>query len=317
MADGKIVFSTRIDNSQVEKDMRDTQKKIDQAEKTISKSESAKLPLTKQSEELVIALDEAKAKAHALAVEQKSINLDMQPGSDPARFIEAASRKKTVDAELKTQESEVTRLQKKWDSVNDRIDGYNAKIKAATATLSANKEKAGQLQAQLSKGGVDMSGAFDKVSKSVHHFGKRLMGIASSALVFSLIYRGLHQAVQYMGKLLNTNDEYRSHLAQLKGALLTAFQPLYELILPAAVAVLRVLTAVVSVVANVLSILTGKSMKQSADRAKALRDETKAVEELGSAAKDAQKDLAGFDKSTGLAMKDRVVLEVPAVLAVV
>lgn len=296
MSDGKITFSTKIENSQVDKDLKDIQKKIQKSEETITKADNAKLPLTKQAEELGVALDAAKAKVQALRSEQKSISVAMQPGATPTAYIDAASRKSGVDAELKVQEKEVAKLQGKWDSVNNRIDSYDVKIKKATADIAANKAKAGQLQAQLSKGGVAMSAAFAKASKSVQHFGKRLMGIASSALVFSLIYRGLHQVVQYMGKVLNTNEQYRAQMAQLKGALLTAFQPIYEFVLPGVLAVLKVLTAIVSVIANVFSALSGKTIKQSADSAKAINKETKAVNELGSAAKKASREIAGFDQ---------------------
>ena len=296
MSDGKIVFSTQIDNSQVEKDLKDTKRKIQQATDAISKAENAKMPLTKQAEDLGTALDTAKAKLHALKKEQSSIASAMVPGADPGAYIEAAANKPAVEAEIKSQQKEVDRLQKKWDGINNKIDSYDAKIKDATAALHANQEKAGQLSAKLSKGGVPLGKAFDKASRSVHDFTRRIISIGKSAFVFSLVYAGLRSVVSYMGKVLNTNEQYRAQLAQLKGALLTAFQPIYEFVLPGVLAVLRILTAIVSVVANVFSALGGKSMKRSADNAKALNKEAAAIGGVGAAAKEAQRQLAGFDE---------------------
>lgn len=304
MSDGKIIFSTRIDNSQVEKDLKATQKKIRDAEKSSAKAEEAKLPLTKQAEELGVALDMAKAKLEQLKAESASISAAMQPGAAPETYIDAYARRDTVAADLKAQEKEVGTLQKKWDGIVGRIEGYDAKIKEATAAIQANKATAGQLEAKLSKGGINMSGAFDKAAASAHHFGKRLGGIVSSALVFSFIYRGIHKVIQAMGQALKQNDEYRAQLAQLKGALLTAFQPFYELILPAVLAVMRVITAIVSVVANVLSLLGGKTIKQSSESAKALKSQAAAYGEVGSAAKKASKDLASFDEINKLGEED-------------
>ncbi len=294
-ADGRIIFKTKIDNSQVAKDLKDTEKKIKQFEQDISKAESAKLPLTKQMNELTYALDTAKKKQHELQEEWERIQAAMQPGTGPQEFIDAYARKSKVESDLKAQSKEVDNLQIKWDGVYDRLTAYNLKIKKATAGLAANKAQAGKLQAQLSKGG-NMAAAFERASKAIHHFGRRLAGIAGSALVFSVVYRGIHQVVQYMGKALKVNEEYRAQLAMLKGALLTAFQPLYEFVLPVAISVLKILTAVVNVLANVFSILSGKTAKQSADSAKALKAETDAVKGLGGAAKEATKELASFDE---------------------
>lgn len=304
MSDGKIVFSTRIDNSQVEKDLKNIQKKIKQSEEVISKAEASKLPLTKQAEELGVALDAAKAKAESLKATQKSISAAMQPGVDPSAYIDSASQKSSVDAAVKAQDKQVAALQKQWDRVNGKIDSYDTKIKDATSSIVASKEQAGQLQAQLSRGGVDMSAALDKAAKSADHFKKRLSRIISSALVFSLVYQALHKVVQYMSTALKQNEAFRAELARVQGALLTAFQPLYEFVLPAAISVLRVITAIVSVVANVLSALGGKTVKQSANGAKALRNQASAYKEVGGAAKEAAKEIASFDQITKVGMDD-------------
>ena len=102
--------------------------------------------------------------------------------------------------------------------------------------------------------------------------------------------------LSYMGTALKTNDQYNAQLAQLKGAWLTAFQPIYEFVLPGLLAIMRVLTAIGNALAAVLSFFGGKTATQSAKNAQALQKQAGAIGDVGDAAKDAQKQLLGFDE---------------------
>ena len=280
MSDGKITFSTRIDNSQIEKDLAAAKRKIEQATASIKQAESAKLPLTQQAKELGAALDAAKEKLYTM----------QQGGAAKSAVTE--------------QKENVKSLQFQWDNVNREIDGYDRKIRKATGEVAANKEKVGELEAQTSKGGINMSRAMDKASKSAHSFNRRILSLAKRILVFSLVARAFRSIRTYMNEALNTSEEYRAQLAKLKGALITAFQPIYEYILPGIIKVLQVLTAVVEMFARIFSMFSGKSAKASADSAKAMNKEMKAIKGVGGAAKKAAKDLAGFDQINKLSSTD-------------
>lgn len=296
MADGKIVFSTKIDNSQIDKDLKALERKIRQSEESIHKSENAKLPLVKQAEDLGARLDEAKAKLAELESKRDGITNALSGGSAPEDYSSAFFQRAEVDASLKGQNKEVTVLQKKWDAVNDKIDAYDLKIKQAQEDIAANTAEAGRLEAQLYSGGAKMADAFNKARDAATRFVHRIIALGKRILVFSLIASAFRSIKEYMDKALRTNEEYTAQLAKLKGALLTAFQPIYEFILPGLLAVMRMLTAIVQVVANVLSALSGKTAAQSAKNAKALNDEADAINAVSGAAKNAGKNLANFDE---------------------
>lgn len=295
MSDGRLWFNTKIDNSQVDKDLRQLKQKIQKSQEDISNSQNAKLPLLKQAEQLGAALDEAKAKLEELKQKQAEAAQALT-GQDPAAYIEAYANKPQIDADVAAQTQEVAKLQDEWDSVDRKIDSYNQKIERANIDIERNTAKAAELTAQMNSSGAQMQAAFGKAHLSAQKFGKQLLSIAKRTLVFSAIYSALRGVATYMGKALKANDEYTAQLAKLKGALLTAFQPIYEYVLPGVMAVLQVLTAIVQVVANVLSALFGKTASQSAKNAKALNEEADAISGVGGAAKDAQKQLAGFDE---------------------
>lgn len=295
MSDGRLWFNTKIDNSHVDKDLKALENKIRKSEETISKSSAAKLPLLKQAEQLGTELDEAKAKLADLKKQQASA-AEALKGADPAAYAEAYASKPQIDADVAAQNAEVATLQKKWDSVNDKIDNYDLKIQQANVDIERSNAKVAELGKQMSHSGANMQAAFDKAHVSAEKFGKRIGSLATRVFVFSLITAALRKVREYMSKVLQTNDEYTSQLAKLKGALMTAFQPIYSYIVPGLTAVLRILTAIVQVAANVISALFGTTAADSAKNAKALNKEAEAIGGVGSAAKEASKELAGFDE---------------------
>lgn len=304
MPDGKIVFSTKIDNANVDKDLKRLEQKIRQAEESISKNRNAKLPLVNQANELGAKLDEAKAKAQMLQEEMAAINSAMAPGSAPDDYAAASADLPRVQEALKEQEKEVAALQKQWDGVNNKIDAYDSKIKAAQDSIAANTAKADELSATMTGSGAKMAEAFATARAAAARFEQRIISLGKRILVFSVIASAFRAIKNYMDQLLSKNQEYTAQLAELKSALATAFQPIYEYILPGLMAVLRVLTSIVLVVANVLSALGGKTLGQSSKNAKALNEEADAIGAVGGAAKDAKKELAGFDEINTLGSPD-------------
>lgn len=303
-SDGRLWFSTKIDNSQVAKDLKTVENQIRKSQEEISKAETKKLPLVKQSEELGAKLDEAKEKAASMKQELAAMKM-AQTGTDPLAAMEASVRLQETQAELKASEAEVQKLQKQWDAVNDKVDGYDQKIKTANADIARATEKAAKLNSQLmTPSQLKMSDAFKKAEGAATKFNHRLGSIAKRVFVFWLITKGLRAMLSYMGTALKTNDQYNAQLAQLKGAWLTAFQPIYEFVLPGLLAIMRVLTVIGNALAAVLSFFGGKTATQSAKNAQALQKQAGAIGAVGAAAKDAKKQLLGFDEINRLESTD-------------
>ena len=295
MPDGSIVFSTKVDNGQAQKELAKIERDIEKFKKSITKSEGAKLPLLKQANELGAKLDYAKKKLAELQNRKMLVDQGLQ-GNDPNAYIDAFSQKSTLDADITAQQKAVDGLQKRWDSVNDRIDAYNTKIESANADISAQLARARVLSEQQTTVGAKMAVAVEKAQVAAAKFQTRIMGITKRVLIFSVVSRALIGIAKYFGKAAKTNKEFNAQLAKLKGALLTAFQPIYETIMPALIALMRIATAVIQAIGQVFSLLGGKTAAENAKNAKALYEEANAIEDVGSAAKKASRSIAGFDE---------------------
>lgn len=296
MHDGAIVFKTKIDNSDVQRDLNRVKSDIEKSQKTITESEAAKLPLLKDAEQLKAKLQEARQELALFKDEQAAAQAAMQPGAALPDYMAASTRLPALNAAVSENQKRVDLLEKEWLQVNGKVEQYNVKINKAKAALTAQQTKAAQLSKQLATGGTGMATAMAKAHTAAKKFQTRLGGILKQVLVFGMVMKALNGVVTYLGKALKSNKQFTAELAKLKGALLTAFQPIYELLVPALMALMRIATSVVTAIARVASLLGGKSMSQYAKNAKALYNQAHAIEETGEAAKKAQKSLAGFDE---------------------
>ena len=278
MDDGKIVFSTKLDNSDLEKDLSKLTKKIQSQEDQLTTKQKMRSPLVEQSKQLSLELDRAKMKLH-----------EMQG---------AASNVFSKD-QIAEQKENVASIQSKWNRVQSQVESYDRSIEKATIELNRSKERAGELAEQLAQcdpNARKMSDALGKADKQLGKFTQRVKGLMKRVLVFTLITMALRGMRDWMGKVIRTNEEATAAIGRLKGALLTLAQPLVNIIIPAFTTLVNVLTAVVGQAAKLISALFGTTVEQSAQAAESLQEEVDALEDTGAAAKKAGKSLASFDE---------------------
>lgn len=278
MSDGAIVFSTKLDNKDLEKELAKLGQKIKKLEDDIYSSKQKRMALLEQSKQLGAVLDEAKAKLYEMR--------DATKGTYSA-------------TEISEQKERVRGLQSEFNKVVSAADRLGQKIDDATVDLGQAKEQAGELQQRLAKSGPNtekMARSMEKARKSANKFALRLREVTRSALLFTLISQALAKFRDWMGSVIKTNSEATAAIARLKGALLTMAQPLVDAVIPAFIALVNILTRVISVIAQLVALLFGTTAKNASDAAEDLYKEKNAIEGVGDAAKQATKQLAGFDE---------------------
>lgn len=274
-ADGSIIFSTEIDNKKAQAELDKLEKKIASLEIKASQAGAKKIPLEEQADALGVALDDAKQKLEALKASGAS------PGA--------------IGAQSET----VTSLQYQWDQVNNKIDRYNREIEKANGDIDVSKSRAGELAAQLASAGRStekMSAGVKKAEKSAKTFASRMKSVVRSALVFTVVTPALSKFRNWIGDVIKVSPEATAAIARLKGALLTLVQPLVNIIIPAFTKFVNILAAIINKIASVFAVLTGKTVESSKAAAEALNKQTSALNGTGAAAKEAKKQLLGFDE---------------------
>lgn len=277
-ADGSVVIKAVVDADNAEKELNKLKKKISDTERAIETSKGEKLPLVKQLEEVGVRLDEAKAKLY----EMKTAT---QGAFGKEEVAEQAETVRAIQSEFNRAASAVERIDKQIDS--------------AATKLTKQKNEAGELIQRIEAVGAGtraMAHAQEEAAESARRFKLRIKEVVRSALVFTLITQTLAKFREWMGQVIQTNSGASASVARLKGALLTLAQPLLNVILPAFIALVNILTALVGKIAQITSALFGMTAAESAKAAEALNKETEALKGTGGAAKKASKSLASFDE---------------------
>lgn len=283
MPDGSITISTALDNRELEKQLEQAKRKIASLEDQIAMKKNQRMALLDQAEMLGVKLDVAKAKLYQLQT------------SGAAQPI------------IQQQTEAVAGMQTQWDQLMNSADKYERDISSATVELDRQKTKAGGLVQELAAAGSGsnrMAEATERAKESMDRFKSRLAAVVRSALIFTVITKALASLRDWMGKVIKANPEAAAAIAKLKGALLTLAQPLVEIIIPAFIGFVNVLSLIVNKLAQVFSAMFGTTAEQSRAAAKSLNAETSALDETGAAAKKASKSLAAFDEINMLSGSD-------------
>lgn len=191
-------------------------------------------------------------------------------------------------------ESAAERVYKRQKVIYDQLENARRRL-AQVIVQEANKEAKAEKRA-AQKALKEKERAYKNATKSARAFGKRLTSIMASALVFNVISKGLREITQYFGNALKSNKKFSDSWNTLKGAVLTAVQPIYEVLLPYLIMAINVAAKLARMIGSVFATLSGKSAEKIKENAKALYEQANATEKTGKAAEKAKKQLAGFDE---------------------
>lgn len=285
-ADGTIIVKTDLDTAKLVKELEKAKAKINKLEKSLENMGGQKSQLTEQFEKLTVTLDEAKAKLYEM---------------------QNAAKGTYGKEQISEQRERVRGLQTDYNRVATQVETLKTNMGKTSEELAEAKDHAGGLERQLAEAtstGARMRNVMAEADKRQGKIANRMKSLARRVLVFSVLLSALRKVRDWMGEVVKSNGEASAALARLKGALLTLAQPLVNVIIPAFTAFVNVLTKVVSVLAAVVSSVFGTTAKQSAEAAKNLYDEQKALKATGSAAKKAAGQLASFDEINKLTSND-------------
>lgn len=302
MADGRVTFSTDLDNKDLEKKLADMSKKIESAEKELFDKKEQQSGIKAELED---AKNEAKKTESAVADLKTQIS-EMESIRDnfgiehPVGLAEAEASLKEQEAILSAQNREAERLDGKYTKITDSV-------MKSTESLNSMKAQATEITEQIEAASQNQNAFGDAVNATNKKFDSllsRVSRLVSRVFVFSMITSGLRALRDWMGNVIQSNDEASAAIARLKGAFLTMMQPLVSVVIPVFTTIVNLLTTIIGKIAAFLSMLGGKTVKQSSEAAKALNNQGKAYGGVAKQAKEAAKQLMGFDEINKLESPD-------------
>lgn len=299
-SDGSVVIEARVDVAKADKDLAKLKGQIQKTEDDIADIQEKRKKASEDSVFKAAELDVEKAKLKSMRQELEEIRAVAKDVSfSQGTRDEAKLRIPSSSVRVSEQAERVRLLQAEYNKIESSVARYNAQLDNASQKLTKQKQQAGELQKQtesVSNASIAMAEAHKKAQKSMQKFSLRLREVVRSALVFTLITQSLSKLREWTSNIINTNEEARASIAKLKGALLTLAQPLVDVLIPAFISFVDILTKIVSVAAQLVSMLFGTTVEKSKAAAEALNEQVEAINGVEDAAKSAGKSLAAFDE---------------------
>lgn len=182
-----------------------------------------------------------------------------------------------------------------------QLKAYEDKIAASEGKLEGLKNKAGIARTKLNealdaKAPAGFKKSLAGATAGLDKFVKRIGGLAKRVFIFAVITKALRKLGALLTSMTSSDKQIQTSLANIKGNLLTAFQPIYEFALPAIKALLHALEQASAFLASFTAALFGKSVSQMQKNAKALNKQATATSKVGKAAEKASRSLASFDE---------------------
>ena len=277
MADGEVVFEATISDKKLHQELNKVKSNIESLQKEFNRLGDQKTPMEDRLRNIGAELDAA-----------KQVLADMR----------TAPKGTYEKIDVSEQAERVRMLQSEFNKTASSIDKLNENLNKTGDKISDAKTQAVELTQQIEgrAKGAGLRNATEAAADSMKVFGQRLKSVVRSALVFTVITQALTKVRDWVKNVVMVNSEARESIAQLKGALLTLAQPLVSVVVPAFMFLVKVLTAVITQISRLVALISGKSVKATANSAKALNKETNALKGTGSAAKKAASQLAAFDE---------------------
>ena len=331
-ADGSIIFDTKLDTKGLDKGFSAAEVKAKKAADAVTRQtkvvadleaklakaqnggasdgrsasmkalEAEQAPLIAQAEKLAAELAAAKAKAAEFGDAWRNgvVGADREQTMWNSRVAELTAQYNTTLAAIEKIDVKMASAAAKSGAtpMDDTagIAALSQKIDTAKIKLDELIVKEREAGVALRQSMVPGAGAVEAVAQSFGKLSARIGSTLQRALVFSVLYKGINAFKSYLGSALQSNADFAASLAQVKGALLTAFQPIFSAIIPALVTLLNILAAVISAIASFFALLSGKGLKATTDSAKAMHDQAGATAGAGGAAEKASKQIADFDE---------------------
>lgn len=312
MADGNVVIDVGLNTGNVDKELAKLKNKIEKSEKELEGRVETRNNL---SDQLKQAQEQAEQTRGAIqdisdAIRDMEASYRGEEGSIDFGFEEftklpesiAAAKKDLAEQEklLKTQEKAVNSIAKEHEKATQKIEEERQKLEELKNT-AGNLEKT----VQTANPGAAIADSFGQAQTKMVTFLKYALGIRSLYVLIRKLKSAIVEAVQAFAsedaQTQATINNLRASLAALKASWGAAFAPILTAVAPILQKLIDWLTTAANAIARFIAIISGRSSYKKAvanvgELTSGIGGVGSALDDTTEAAKEAERQLAGFDE---------------------
>ena len=214
--------------------------------------------------------------------------------------------KKLEQAKATEQKKRDTAIDKKATAIEkatNKLDVYKTKLAEVQEKESGVGKKLDSISnlakkgfANMTKSGNKSNGMLDKLNGSVSRFTKRIWGVLSSALVFTVLSKAFTSLREKIAATTKQNAQFSASMAVIRGNASSAFNTLITAAMPALNSLMSVIAKATTYLNTFISLLFGKTVKSANAAASATNGQAAALDKAGKAAKKASEYLNAYDE---------------------
>lgn len=214
--------------------------------------------------------------------------------------------KKLEQAKATEQKKRDTAIDKKATAIEkatNKLDVYKTKLAEVQEKESGIGKKLDSISnlakkgfASMTKSGNKSNGMLDKLNGSVSRFTKRIWGVLSSALVFTVLSKAFTSLREKIAATTKQNAQFSASMAVIRGNASSAFNTLITAAMPALNSLMSVIAKATTYLNTFISLLFGKTVKSANAAASATNGQAEALDKAGKAAKKASEYLNAYDE---------------------
>ena len=277
--DGSIRFSVDLDHSDLEKSLKNTERKIESLKNKIEEQTIERNVYAEKMDEAAAKADAARARVKQLqnaivdAQQVKAGSMDMaETANADAAIARYQEQLKEAETELATHTKETDALWQKWEKIGFQLDIDKAKLESKTAIYAEirgeldkiettnQKSTTVRLQERIAEAGKkaaeSIRTAHQKASGSMEAGYKRVGVTLRTALrtviPFTSIALTLRQAFRSMKEFITATGAAKSAIDGLKAAVKGFVGGIVQMAMPAIMGFIRVVTTMVMTLARLI-----------------------------------------------------------------
>lgn len=324
MADGQIVFSTNLDNSTLEKQVKDAEAKIERLKKKVEQETDKRTLIEKAMDRNDKAIIDTSAKIDELNAKLDELSRTGMGDSAAAEGVRAkiAEQEKLFGKLVKDGDA----YKEKWNKANDAVELSTEKLRAAekeAASLGAEYAKSATMtkakwtethsliRRQGSSTAAAVRNAFTaaarRASAAWAKVGDKIQSGMRKAFMLGLVVSVAQSLKDMTSDMIKDNERVTASFEKLKATLAGFAAPIAQALAPFVIGAVNVVTAMVMALARLVDSIFQTNIVQSIEQARAAAQastdaadamdrQAKATKRLGKAQKEAARWLAAFDE---------------------
>ena len=280
MSDGQITFSTALDNSQLEKDLRDVGKMVDELEKKLQSGEHNKSVVSEQMEQAQREIEKTAQKV--VELKNQLEELRTRAAADPSILPEAETVAGELQSHVKILEEQSRKsetLKEKWNKLDIECRQYARELESARANQvgltselqrTATSAKASwsgasnTMRAKLAAVAASARSAFANAANGAlqpwSNLASRIGRSFRKVFVFTAIVAAIRALKTELGSVLSKNRQFQANVENLKAVMRGFISSFASAILPALNAIASTLAAVFERIAGIIDSIFGTNI---------------------------------------------------------